>query len=172
MKTYTDDSTTVTRERRAVGIADTDVATEGETLVAYGLGATVAVPMYEPTNDVGGIAVVMLPSQEDATVDAAAKFADSGIQQLLEEMIDAGANYKDAVGWIVGGSDIFDLPEIEQGVGKRTARVAKEQLEALDIPVIDASVGGTQGRTVEFDTETATVSFRTVDGERTELDTI
>ncbi|MFB6141970.1 MAG: chemotaxis protein CheD [Halorientalis sp.] len=151
---YTGGATEVRRERRVVGVANYVVATAGETLVAYGLGACVAVGLYDEENGVGALAHTMLPEEPEDATAAPGKYADTTLRAMLQDVVEAGGAYGSLEGWMIGGADIFPVDhfDLEQGVGVRTAEVARRELESLDIPIVAEQIGGTDGRTVEFDT--------------------
>lgn len=155
----------VERDRRTVGVAGHEVASGGETLVAYGLGACVAVGIRDTANGVGSLAHVMLPERPADSGSATGKFADSAVQTTLQELVEAGGAYGTAEAFLVGGADIFALGDLPQGVGSETARVARETLDRLGVPVGATALGGDRGRTVEFDTATGEVRISMAGGD-------
>lgn len=163
MKTFSGGPADQTHDRLSVGVSEFRVVDEGETLVAYGLGACIAIGMYDPSAGVAGLAHTLLPRADEGLDGSEAKFVDSAIQATLREMIDAGAGYGDVHAWIVGGAQIFDLADLDlpADVGKRGAEVAGEVLAELNVPVVDTAVGGTAGRTVELDAATGELTLVT-----------
>lgn len=163
MKTFGGEPANQTHDRLSVGVSEFRVVSEGQTLVAYGLGACVAIGMYDPSAGVAGLAHTLLPRADEGLDGSEAKFVDSAIQATLREMIDAGAGYGDVHAWIVGGAQIFDLADLDlpADVGKRGAEVASGVLAELNVPVVDTAVGGTEGRTVELDAETGEITVVT-----------
>lgn len=162
MKTFDRDRETPNRERRFVSVSEYHVATAGETLVAYGLGACVAVALYDEEAGIGGLAHTLLPNRTDGLDAASGKYVDAAIHTMLTEMVDAGADYSTVEARLVGGADIFEFEELGKGVGEKNAAVAREELAKLDVPVVAEATGGDFGRTVEFDTETGDVEITTV----------
>ena len=156
------------RERRVVDVASHVVAADGETLVAYGLGACVAVGVRDTAHGVGALAHAVLPERSESGA-AAGKFADAAVTAMLGDLVEAGGVYDDVEAFVVGGADIFALPELPQGVGERTAAGAEETLAGLEVPVVAEAVGGDRGRSVEFDTETGRVVVSTAHGTETTL---
>jgi len=163
MRTY-DAERPGTRNRLSVGVADRQVVADGQTLVAHGLGACVAVALYDPGAGAAGLTTVMLPERTDSTAGTARKFADPGIRETFERLTDRGAAADGVVGWLVGGSDVFDLAGLESGVGARTVETARAELDRLGVPVVDEATGGDWGRTVEFDTDEGAVTVTTAGG--------
>jgi len=154
MKTYSQDLDEPDRERLFVGVSEYEVAADGETLVAYGLGACVGIVLYDPSSHVGGLAHPMLPRQSETESRTDTKFVDPVVETLLREVLEAGATYGHVEGYVVGGADLLDLQNLPQDVSDRNVAVAREELQRLDVPVVETAVGGTHGRTVELDTGT------------------
>jgi len=165
MKTYADEPETQSHDRLLVGVSEYVIAERGETLVAYGLGACVAIALYDPENDVGGLAHTMLPKKSEGADGADGKFVDSAVHSMLREMIEAGAGYDTVEASVVGGADIFELEKLTRDVGERNARAAREELESLGVTLAAEAVGEDFGRTVEFDTESGEVVVVTADDE-------
>lgn len=161
MKTYDTDSTEPDRERLFVGVSQYEVADSGQTLIAYGLGACVGIALYDSTSRIGGLAHAMLPTSDgDATSEG--KFVDEVVEPLLRETLEAGAAYETVEGYVIGGAELFDLPDLSQEVSQRNVTVARGELERLGVEVEATDTGGTHGRTVELDTETGVLHVRTV----------
>ena len=162
MKTYGREADGPDQSRRFVGVSEYAVADAGETLVAYGLGACVGIALYDPAAGVGGLAHPMLPRQENTESTNGAKFVDPGVETLLRETLEAGATYGNVEGYVVGGADLLDLPNLPKEASGENVAVARSELERLGVPIEGESVGGSHGRTVEFDTETGEIRVVTV----------
>lgn len=167
MKTYGSEPGAPDPDPIQVGISEFIVADDDETLKSYGLGSCLAVALFDDDAGVGGLAHVMLPDGdgEEAADDKPGKFADTAIRAMLRQMVEKGASYTDVEAKVAGGSDMFDFESFGEGVGKRNVGAAREELEKLGVPIVAEEVGGQQGRTVEFDTGTGTLSIRTADGD-------
>lgn len=170
MKTYNTHKETISRDEVIVEPASREVVGENQTISCYGLGASVAVLVYEVDRGIGGLASVMLPEQTPDAVGAPEKFADSGTQGLLKEVISKGGAYTSLVAWIVGGAHTLDVPDLNSEIGLETVASIKNQLEALDVTLIDEEVGGESGRTVHFDTSDGTVRVIETAGEKNEFE--
>jgi chemotaxis protein CheD len=159
------------RGRRVVGVANYVVATGGETLVAYGLGACVGVGLVDAEAGVAGLAHAMLPTATGDAEGPDGKYVDTAIRQQLRSMADEGAAYGGIEGWLVGGAEIFPVEDLglPGAVGEQTVETAREELARLDIPVVAESVGGASGRTVRFDTGTGEVLVAYADGSTEQL---
>lgn len=159
------------RDRRVVGVGNYAVAADGETLVAYGVGTCVAVGLFDSTSRVAALAHTVLPREPTASTAPPGKFADTTVQAMLRDMVDRGAGYGSIRAWLVGGATVFPMADLDlpPDVGEATAAAAREQLAALDVPVVAEAVGGDDGRTVEFDITTGEAVCRRADGERQRL---
>lgn len=163
MRTYDRRPDDPDREQLFVGISEYEVVNSGETLIAYGLGACVGIVVYDPENDVGGLGCAMLPRQSDGAGASDGKYADTAIEALVRDAISAGASYGGLEGYIVGGSDLLDLNHLPREVSKNTVAAAREKFAELAIPLKGSAVGGSQGRTVEFHTDTGRLRIITAD---------
>lgn len=133
-------------ERKRVGVAEYAIG-RACALSTSGLGSCVAVAVYEP-GGFGGLLHAMLPRASDVPGTTPAKCVDTGIDALREDLLDAGANRDALVAKLAGGSAMLDLTG--PAIGDRNVAVARETLDGLDVPVLDADVGGKQGRSVRL----------------------
>lgn len=157
------------RERRLVGVSGYHVTDEGETLIAYGLGACVAIALWDTQSKVGALAHTLLPRQDKGLGASSGKYVDAAIQTMLREMVEAGAGYASIEARLVGGADIFELKALGKGVGEKNLAVAREELARLDVPVVAEATGGDHGRTVEFDTASGALEISTAHTDEIEL---
>lgn len=167
MKTYGTDPGVPTPDLVQVGISEFAVTSEETTLKSYGLGSCLAVALFDDEAGVAGLAHVMLPSGDEAGDDAEnpGKYADTAIRAMLRQMVERGATYTEVQAKIAGGSDMFEFESFGDGVGDRNVQAAREELEKLGVPIVAEEVGGSKGRTVEFDSVTGTLSIRTADAD-------
>ncbi|WP_225317693.1 MULTISPECIES: chemotaxis protein CheD [Haloferax] len=171
MKTFDfgDDDVESTREERLVGVSGYHVTSEGETLIAYGLGACIAIALWDTDSKVGALAHTLLPRQDTGLGASSGKYVDAAIQTMLREMVEAGAGYSTIEARLVGGADIFELKALGKGVGTKNVAVAREELDRLDVPIVAEATGGEHGRTVEFDTATGRLEVTTAHADDVEV---
>lgn len=139
-------------DRLKVGIAEYKVTTEGAILTTSGLGSCIGLALWDPEATIGGLAHVMMPSDEDVENGSAAKFADAGTKLLVEEVVAAGGDRDRLEAKLAGGSDMLDFSDDGPSIGERNATVVRETLSALGVPVVAADVGGDHGRSLRFET--------------------
>lgn len=136
-----------------VGMAELTALNHPGVLVTLGLGSCVGIALYDKVNKVIGLSHAMLPSSlHIKNNDNKAKFTDTAIMQLLDEMIKLGASRKNIVAKLAGGSQMFafnDSSDIMR-IGERNVIAAKEKLHELDIYIVSEDTGGNYGRTIEF----------------------
>lgn len=139
-----------------VGMADYAVTRSPEKLTTLGLGSCVGIALYDPVTKIGGLIHIMLPTIENARfTDNCAKFADSGIPYLIEEMIRIGAVRKRLIAKIAGGAKMFSFnSDATMNIGERNIKATKVVLSELKVPIIAEDVGKNYGRTVLLDTDT------------------
>jgi len=143
-----------TPERIKVGIAEYRVTTESALLTTSGLGSCIGIAIYDTRNTVAGLVHVMLPSAADIDGGNRAKFADTGIEALIEAMADAGASTDTMEAKIAGGSDMLDFSENGSSIGSRNAEKVRETLDEHGVPVVAEDLGGDHGRSVKLEADT------------------
>ncbi len=150
-----------------VGMAHFGCAKSPDKLETLALGSCVGIVLYDRFAKVGGISHAMLPDVNYAKKSSRgnlAKFVNTGLEQLLGDMIKNGAKKEHIKAKLAGGANMF--PEIsresEGHIGKRNTDAAKVQLKALDIPIIAEDIGGSLGRTITLDTTTGKLHVRSI----------
>lgn len=164
MKVYETQPQSENREQLFVRTSEYTVADNGETLIAYGLGASMAVALWAPPG-IGGLAHAMLPRKDDGAGTTDGKFLDTAIHAMLREMGGRGADYGSIEAKIAGGATIFQLAGLDSEAGTRNIEAARDECSSLDIPVVSEDVGGTSGRRIEFDTASGDFVVHTTDME-------
>lgn len=144
-----------------VGVADWRVATNDSILVTSGLGSCVAVAVYDPEAGVGGLLHAMLPEAPDP-LDSPAKYVDSGLDEMLGEMVQQGADADNLAAKLAGGSSMLDI-SVGEAIGQRNVDAAHHALEAADVQLVAAETGGNNGRSVSFRPTNGEVTINRVD---------
>ncbi|TQD26349.1 chemotaxis protein CheD [Methanolobus vulcani] len=145
-----------------VGMADSAVAKKPAKLTTLGLGSCVGISLYDKSTGVGGMVHIMLPSIENARAkDNIAKFADTGIPALLDEMTEKGAYKHRTTAKIAGGASMFSFNSNAQlNIGERNIAATKEALKQLKIPIVAEDTGQNYGRTIVLDTENGELTVK------------
>ena len=135
-------------------------ASKKQTLVTTILGTCVAVCLYDPVYQLGGINHYML-ARWDGVGLPSAKFGDYAIRKLLEKMLSLGAEKKYLQAKVFGGlcrkgeGDFFSI-------GARNIQLAESQLAQLQIPVVASHVGGSSPRKLVYNTQSGVVKVHTL----------
>lgn len=150
-----------------VGMSDLKVGHHPCTITTLGLGSCVAITLYDIKTKVSGMAHIMLPySYQSKTFShlTIAKFADTGIEELLNQMLNLGAMRKNIVAKIAGGAQMFSFTCENEAmrIGERNVLATKEFLSKLEIPLLAEDTGGNHGRSIELSSEEGTLKIKTI----------
>lgn len=148
-----------------VGMADLNTAYSPWILTTLGLGSCVGICLYDSSTRISGLVHIMLPSSSQIKNNSnIAKFADTGIVKLVEDMIKIGARRSKLVSKIAGGSQMFNFNDASDimRIGTRNVTATKEVLKSLNIPIIAEDTGGNYGRTIELYSETGILLIKTI----------
>lgn len=153
MKVYSgqsDADTQSTPDRIKVGIAEYEVTTDGAVLTTSGLGSCIGIAVHDESAPAAGLVHVMLPSADDMEGNPA-KFADTGIEALVDALEDVGADIDQMIAKMAGGSDMLDFSESGSGIGERNAEKVRDVLGEYGIPIEGEDVGGDHGRSLRLE---------------------
>ena len=154
-----------------VGMADLNVTKSPNNLTTLGLGSCVGITLYDKINKIAGLAHIMLPSSREIKNNAnKAKFADTGIEELLDSMIKMGANKNNLIAKIAGGSQMFNFNSNNDilKIGERNVIATKKKLKELNIKIISEDTGGNFGRTIILNSTDGSLQVKTIGhGEKT-----
>ncbi len=126
------------------------VAADPDNLVTAGVGPCVVVSLYDPLLRVGGLA------------HTTASDAGELIDKMLVKMSHMGAGRETLEAKLVGGANMFDVYPGTETVGGKNILAAREKLEKEGIRIVASSVGGRQGRSIEFSTRTGVVVVKAI----------
>ena len=150
-----------------VGMADLKICKSPDALTTLGLGSCIGACIYDPITKVAGMVHFMLPdSTRIRSNQNQAKFADTGIARLIEEMESAGARKNRMVAKIAGGAKMFavasgvNLPSLN--VGDNNIEAARKIFSDNNISIIAEDVGLNYGRTIEFYAEDGSLKIKAV----------
>ncbi len=148
-----------------VGMADLKTCLPPNTITTLGLGSCVGVAIRDTSNKVGGLAHVMLPDSTAIRNSQTniAKFADTGVVELVRQMEALGAVRRRMVAKIAGGATMFAMSSKSSAmqVGDRNVEAVKAKLKELGIPLLAQDTGLNYGRTVIFNPETGDFIIKT-----------
>lgn len=148
-----------------VGMADMNTTLCPGVLTTLGLGSCVGICLYDTSTKISGLVHIMLPSSAQIKNNSnIAKFADTGIVKLLEDMLKLGARRNKLISKIAGGAQMFNFNDASDimRIGARNVIATKETLKSLNIPIIAEDTGGNFGRTIELYSDTGILLIKTI----------
>jgi len=148
-----------------VGIADFKISHQPYQLITVGLGSCVGLTFYDPVLKLGGLLHIMLPdSKRFNDIKKPAKFADTGIFLLLQEIKRFPVRVNHLQVKIAGGAQMFSgfNENFKMNIGEQNVQAAKSVLRKLGFKIMAEDIGGNKGRTMILDTRTGQVMIRTL----------
>ncbi|MCH4192839.1 MAG: chemotaxis protein CheD [Butyrivibrio sp.] len=148
-----------------VGMADLNICVSPDGITTLGLGSCVGIAIRDPVTKIGGLAHIMLPdSHEIRNSTNIPKFADTGINELIRQIVAKGAARDRLVAKIAGGAQMFAFQNTNSNmrVGDRNVAATLKTLKELNIRVLAQDTGDSYGRTVIFYPETGDFVIRAV----------
>lgn len=146
-----------------IGMAELQALRHPGILVTLGLGSCVGVALYDRKSKVIGLAHVMLPSSANTKkLDNEAKFADTAIIKLLNDMYMLGARKEYITAKLAGGAQMFTFSDSSDiiRIGERNVQASRDKLNELGIAIIGEDTGGNFGRTIEFNSENGSLKIK------------
>ena len=136
-----------------VGMADLNAVKSPGALTTLGLGSCVGIALYDSLAKVAGLAHIMLPdSTQIQNHSNMAKFADTAMKILLQDMAKLGARQGNMKAKIAGGAQMFAFNSTQESmrIGDRNVEATIKLLKMYNIPLLARDTGLTYGRTVEL----------------------
>lgn len=149
-----------------VNMGDYKTARGSKKLITRDLGSCVGIAMRDPRTGVGGLLHIMLPQYmpcQSAEPFVAAKYADTGLDELVRVLVRQGANRERLVAKLAGAAHMFKSEQVPESmdISSRNLAAVRRKLEELEIPVLAAEVGAYHPRTVIFEPGTGTLKIIT-----------
>ncbi|MDD4526746.1 MAG: chemotaxis protein CheD [Candidatus Margulisbacteria bacterium] len=120
-----------------------------DSIVAHGLGACVALAIYDSTTYLGGLIHIVMPSSDvQSKNEYPIRFADTGIPLFLKEFMQQGGNFAACKIVISGGAS---MPSNSMfNIGDQNVVAVKKALSKFNLSVSSEDVGGNNGRTLNI----------------------
>ena len=117
------------------------------------VGSGVAVSLWDSARRIGGMNHFLLP--EGPASDAnGTRYANIANEALLQQLLKLGADTKQLVARIFGGSQpTVTFGNTKECLGDRNVQVATHFLGMKGIRIVQSEIGGKQGRKVIFHTD-------------------
>jgi chemotaxis protein CheD len=149
-----------------VGIADMNIVKPPCIIKTSGLGSCVGVVVFDQMKEIAGLAHIMLPdsSLSKGSPMNLAKYADTAVPELVQRLLDEGARISAMKAKMAGGAQMFQFSTGNDlmRIGPRNVEAVRNKLAEFRIQIISEDVGGSSGRTIEFDPKTCRLNIRTV----------
>ena len=152
-------------QKLIIGISDWKVGRGDDILVTYALGSCIGTCLYDKSTGIAGLSHIMLPDSTAIKNNShVPKFADTGIEELVKQMVAAGANRNRLEAKIAGGAKMFSFSSKSDmvTVGERNAEASKKKLAEMKIKLLAEDTGDSYGRTVIFYPETGAYVIKAV----------
>ncbi len=154
----------------SVNIKIGELAVSKDKVLTTIVGSCIACCIYDDKNKVIGIAHIMLPGNKNSSYNnnLKAKYADTAIKNLLDELVNHDADIKNLKAKIVGGASIFvNENDVDMfNIGKKNADKVKKLLIDNNVKIISEDIGGRNGRNVIFDPNTFNVKIKSANNEK------
>ncbi|NOX59503.1 MAG: chemotaxis protein CheD [Planctomycetes bacterium] len=129
-------------------------------LIKTVLGSCIGITLCDVDSNIGGMAHVMLPEATGPT-ETPGKFADTGVDHLLEQVVKKGARRSRLQAKIAGGAAMFGAAS-NTGIGARNTQAVIDRLSQHRIQVVAQQVGGNKGRRMSLNPETGAVEVQVI----------
>ena len=150
-------------------------------LSVIGIGSCLALAVFSPEQQIGGVAHVVLPDSAMAIARTefqgrfveppAGKFADTAVPALVEELRKLGAKTLTMRAVLVGGAAMFGSKpnSLIASVGRRNIEAVTAAVGQEGLRLSTADVGGTQGRSLFLQVGPGVVITRVAGDQPSEL---
>ena len=148
------------RDPISVGLGECAISRDpDDVLVAYGLGSCLGISMVDPSIHLAGLLHAVLPqigTQSGTVIDptnsTSFKYVNSGIEQLMADLLKEGAIRHRLVIRMAGGANMLIAAGFKNSfeIGTRNVDSARTTFQLLKLRLHAEDVGGNKGRTVRF----------------------
>ena len=140
-----------------VNTGEVKVAVEKGILRSVGIGSCVVVAAYNLRRKIGGMAHIMLPGNAPQQSLEKTKYAFDGIEQLLNQMFEVGANMDETEVCLVGAGNV--LQKEDDTICDANIESVASILKEKNISVMVSALGGTKRKSVFLNVEDGSISY-------------
>lgn len=162
----------VKEEIIVVGLGELAVSKDpSSVLTCLGLGSCIALCAYDPVSRVGGMVHIVLPQNNGTSDNSPAKYADTAVPLLIQEMSKINGLKSRLIIKIVGGAQMSLAPGLKGifNTGERNVEMVISALNREHIAISASDIGGNKGRTVHLFPATGKVTVRSAGDEMRDL---
>ncbi len=151
-----------------VSTGEVKTVSTGKTLNANALGSCIAVIVYDPYQQIGGMAHIMLPGAADkSNSHNKFRYAEDGIEELLRQLTYYGSDISKIRCVIAGGANV--LKRRDDTICEMNINSTFEILRRNNISINAHSLGGEKRRRVSFNIAKGLVLCRVGNDQETVL---
>jgi len=129
------------------------------------LGSCVAICLFDPVIQIGGMNHFMLPLWNGQGL-ASPRYGNIAIDKLIRNLEALGSLKANMKAKVFGGAEIIATNINQFMIGERNISIAKDMLHEEEIPIVSSSTGGKLGRKIIFNTQTGEVRQKYVGGQK------
>jgi chemotaxis protein CheD len=127
------------------------------------LGSCVAVCLFDPIHQIGGMNHILLPGMADMKkFDAPARYGIHAMELLINKIMRLGGDRRLLTAKIFGGAHLLPSISYENGIGRKNVAFVKEFLRNESIQIISNDIEGHESRRIYFHTDTGEVFLRRI----------
>ncbi|WP_207687621.1 chemotaxis protein CheD [Desulfonema limicola] len=136
-------------------------ASSRPTVISTLLGSCVAVCLYDPITQIGGMNHILMPGKADMKrFDMAARYGINAMELLINKIMNLGGNRRSLVAKIFGGAKTIALISDNMSMGRKNIEFVKNFLKTESIKIISQDISGRRSRKIWFHTDTSEVFLR------------
>ena len=94
------------------------------------------------------------------------KFVNCSIVYMLQKFHEEGIKSNQIEAYLYGGSNIMKIGD-ENSIGNRNIEIARKMLSHFGLTILHENVGGSRGRSINFDTESGDIKMTFQEGKLT-----
>lgn len=143
-----------------VGTSDFAIGKAPQILSTSGIGSCIAICLYDRVKRAGALLHIMLPRSEGSGLNPL-RFADTALSVVIEKLQNEGIDATDLTAKIVGGAQMFKAFASDESVGNRNSEEVERLFQTVGIPIGGRDLGGTVGRSLDFNLSTGQVTIYT-----------
>jgi chemotaxis protein CheD len=140
-----------------VNTGEVKVAGSPTMLRSIAIGSCVVVASLDSEKRIGGMAHIMLPGNAPVQSLEKTKYASGAIEQMLNQMFEAGASMNDIEVCLVGAGNI--LQKEDNTICEDNIESVMQILKKKNIPIKALVLGGTKRKSVFLDVENGCISY-------------
>ncbi len=126
------------------------------------LGSCVSICLWSQFSKIGGMNHYLLPYSKSGD-DSVNKYGNTSILNLVNKLLELGANKSELQAKVFGGANILKLNETKinfLNVGEKNIEMAFKILDGERIKIVNYDVGGQEARRIIFNTDNFQIKLK------------